>query len=155
MKRTLMLLAAGLVASVLAACASQPTVQITPAQFIQAACGPVQDAMDLLPDFADTIPASVADKVSKAMPMVDAACAAGATVSIATVADFANTVLPAADAVVQAAPATLITNDQKLQIGGAILLAELAVKTVSQVVQNEATAAGAASTADAEAASTQ
>ncbi|KAA0999046.1 hypothetical protein FVF58_42805 [Paraburkholderia panacisoli] len=68
--------------------------------------------------------------------MVTAACAAGATVSIANVQDFANTVLPAANAVVQAAPSTVLSDNQKLQIGGGISLAILAVDTVSAVAQN-------------------
>jgi hypothetical protein len=148
MQRTFMLLlAAGLFTAVVAGCASQAVGQITPAQYVQAACGPVQDALDLVPDFADTIPDDVAKKVSDAQPLVDKFCAAGATISFDTVLDFANTVLPAADAVVQAAPASLLSNDRKLQIGGAILLAELAVKTVTAIAQNEAALATSAADA--------
>jgi hypothetical protein len=118
-------------------------VKLTPTQFFAAACTPVQQALALAPSFSLTLPASVEADVQKATPMVNAACAAGATVSITNVQDFATTVLPAANAVIQAAPAGLISDADKQRIGGGIALAILAVDTVVAVAQNAAAAAGA------------
>lgn len=151
MKRILMLLAAGFVALAFSACGTattgtvvMPKITITPAQFFTAACEPVQQALALASMFSDTLSPAVEQQVSDATPMVKAACAAGATISIANVKEFGDTVLPAAAAVVNAAPATMISSSDKLKIGGAIALAELSVDTVAAVVTN-ATAAQAAS----------
>lgn len=140
MKKLFAALAVGIVASMLAACgtnpAAVPKITITPAQFFTAACEPVQQALALAPLFSDTLTPAVEKQVSDSTPMVKAACAAGATISIANVKQFGDTVLPAAAAVVSAAPATMISSSDKLKIGGAIALAELSVDTVASIVTN-------------------
>jgi hypothetical protein len=151
MKRFFSLLAVGFAAFALYACGTAPTVKLTPAQFFAIACPPVQQALALAPTFSLTIPAPVLSQVALAQPVVSEFCAAGATVSVASVSQFANTAFPAASAVVDAAPVTVLSADKKAQIEGAIGLAQLAVDTVTDVVQN-AQAAAAASGASAAAA---
>ncbi|CAB3731268.1 hypothetical protein [Paraburkholderia rhynchosiae] len=143
MKRLSMLLAAGLVASALAACGTQPTVKLTPAQFVAIACPPVQQALALAPTLTATIPPSAQAQIAEATPIVNAACAAGATVSTDTVAKFATTVFPAASAAVRAAPASVLPDDRKAKIEGALALATIAVDTVTAIASNAAAATSA------------
>lgn len=145
MKRFLSLLAVGFVALAFSACGTSPTVKLTPVQFFAIACPPVQQALALAPTFSLTIPASVLAQVALAQPVVTEVCTAGATVSVASVSQFANTAFPAASAVVNAAPATVLSDNKKAQIQGALGLAQLAVDTVTDIVQN-AQGAAAAST---------
>lgn len=143
MKRFFSLLAVGFVTFAFSACDTVPTVKLTPVQFFAIACPPVQQALALAPTFSLTIPATVLAKVALAQPVVDEFCAAGATVSVASVSQFANTAFPAASAVVNAAPATVLADAKKAQIQGAIGLAQLAVDTVTDIVQNSQAAAAA------------
>jgi hypothetical protein len=153
-----MLLAAGLLLPVafLAGCnGTAPTApKITPAQFVAIACPPVQQALALAPTVTALSATAQAD-VTAANKVVTAACAAGATVSVATVGQFAQTVLPAASQVVNAAPDSLFSADataaaqKKAAITGGIALATLAVDTVVAVQANAAAAASSASAASA------
>lgn len=143
MKRYLALLAVGFIALACSACNTTPPVKLTPAQFFAIACPPVQQALALAPTFSLTIPATVLAQVALAQPVVSQFCASGATVSVASVSQFANTAFPAASAVVEAAPASVLSADKKAQIEGAIGLAQLAVDTVTAVVNNAQAAAAA------------
>ncbi|MGI4813917.1 MAG: hypothetical protein ACRYG5_02390 [Janthinobacterium lividum] len=136
MKRTFMLLAAGILTLAFAACSAVPAAKMTPAQFVAVACPPVKQALALAPIVGASLSATALSDVGKATPIVDAACASGATVSTATVSQFAATVLPAASAVISAAPASVLSDDQKTKIQDAIVVAELAVATVTAVTQN-------------------
>ena len=154
MKKLFAAFAACLVTSIalLSGCASTgsaPTVpKITPAQFFVAACPPVKAALAMAPMFADTLSPTVEADLAKAEPMAFAACKSGATVSVVNVQQFSDTVLPAASAVVQAAPASLVSDADKAKISGAIALAQLAVDAVSAVAQNaQAASAGSAASA--------
>lgn len=144
MKRNLMLLAAGFVALSLAACnGTVPTApKLTPAQFVAAVCPSVQQAFTLAPTMTALIPADGQAKIADAKPIVDAACAQGATISTDTPAKFVATVFPAVSVVVGAAPDSVLDANKKQQIQGAILLAELGVGMVT-AVQNAAPAASA------------
>ncbi|MFM0044150.1 hypothetical protein [Paraburkholderia sediminicola] len=155
MKKLVAALAVGIVASVLAACGTQPVVKLTPAQFAAIACPPVEQALALAPTFALTIPADVQAKVADATPIVTAFCAAGATVSVASVSTFANTVLPAASAVVSAAPANVLDANTKAQIEGGIALAQLGGATVTAIAENAAAAQAASAPVAASAAASQ
>lgn len=148
MKRTLMLLAAGFVALALSACnGSAPTVpKLTPAQFVTAVCPSVQQAFTLAPSLTALIPADGQTKIADAKPIVDAACAVGATISTDTPAKFVATVFPAVSVIVGAAPDTVLDANKKQQIQGAILLAELGVGMVT-AVQNAASAPAASGAA--------
>lgn len=147
MKRNLMLLAAGFVALALTACnGTVPTVpKLTPAQFVAAVCPSAQQALLLAPSLTSLIPADGQKKIADAKPIVDAACAQGATISTDTPAKFVATVFPAVSVVVGAAPDSVLDATKKQQIQGAILLAELGVGMVT-AVQNAASAPAAAST---------
>lgn len=159
MRKFIAAVAVCLVASMLAACGSTPVVipkpTITPTQFFAAACPPVQSALALAPSFSATLSPTVEADVQLANPLVASLCAQGATVSVANVTQFANTAFPAANEVLQAAPSTLVSDTKKQQIGGAILLAQLAVDTVSAIVVNTTAAAPAASAASAPVAASQ
>ena len=139
-------LAAGVVASVafLAGCnGSAPAVKLTPAQFVAAVCPAVQPVFVLAPTLTALIPADGQAKIADAKPIVDAACAVGATVSTDTPAKFVATVFPAVSVVVGAAPDSVLPQTKKEQIQGAIALAELGVGVVT-AVQNAAAASAAA-----------
>jgi hypothetical protein len=140
MKRTLMLLAAGFVALALSACnGSAPTVpQLTPAQFFAIACPPVQQALTLAPTLGATIPASVQAQLPAATKLANTTCAAGATVSTASVQQFVSTAIPAANAIAQAAPDNVLAAAQKQKIAGFALLAKLVVDTATAIATNAA-----------------
>ncbi|WP_406867198.1 hypothetical protein [Paraburkholderia fungorum] len=143
-----MLLAAGLVASVafLAGCnGSVPTApKLTPAQFVAAVCPSAEQALALAPTLTALIPADGQTKIADAKPIVDAACAVGATVSTDTPAKFVATVFPAVSAIVGAAPDDVLPQAKKSQIQGAILLAELGVGMVTAVAGASAPVAASA-----------
>lgn len=135
MKKLFAALAVGIVASMLAACGgTAPTApKLTPAQFVAAVCPSAQQAIALAPTLTALIPADAQTKVADAKPIVDAACAVGATVSTDTPAKFVATVFPAVSAIVGAAPDDVLPQAKKAQIQGAILLAELGVGMVTAV----------------------
>lgn len=139
--KKIMLFAAGLVAPVafLAGCnGSAPNVpKLTPAQFVAAVCPSVQQAFVVAPTLTALIPADAQTKIADAKPIADAACTAGATISTDTPAKFVATVFPAVSVIVGAAPDSVLSQNAKAQIQGAILLAELGVGTVT-AVQNAA-----------------
>lgn len=146
--KKLMLLAAGLVASVamLAGCnGTAPTVpKLTPAQFVAAVCPSVEQAFTLAPTLTALIPADAQTKIAAAKPIADAACAVGATVSTDTPVKFVATVFPAVSVIVGAAPDAILDQHTKAQIQGAILLAELGVGTVTAIANAPAASAPAA-----------
>lgn len=138
MKRTLMLLAAGLVALTFAACGTTQPVKITPAQFFAIACPPVQQALTLAPTLGAAIPASVQTQLPAATKLANTTCAVGATVSTASVQQFVSTAIPAANAIAQAAPDNVLAPTQKQKIAGFALLAELVVDTATAIATNAA-----------------
>ncbi|MFM0155711.1 hypothetical protein [Paraburkholderia sediminicola] len=147
MKRTLMLLAAALVALTLAACGTTQPIKLTPAQFFAIACPPVQQALTLAPTLGAAIPASVQAQLPATMKLANTTCAVGATVSTASVQQFVNTAIPAANAIAQAAPDNVLSSDQKQKIAGFALLAELVVDTATAIATNAAAAQAASSSA--------
>lgn len=132
-------LAAGFAVLAFSGCTSNAPVKLTPAQFVAAVCPSVQQAFVLAPTLTALIPVDAQTKIADAKPIVDASCAVGATISTDTPAKFVATVFPAVSAIVGAAPDTVLDQNTKAQIQGAILLAELGVGTVT-AVQNAAAA---------------
>lgn len=144
----LMLLAAGLVASMLlAACGTTQPVKLTPAQFFSIACPPVQQALTLAPTLGTAIPASVQAQLPAVTKLANATCTDGATVSTSSVQEFVKTVVPAANAIAQAAPPNLLSDAQKQRIAGFALLSELVVDTATAIATNAAIAQAASAPA--------
>jgi hypothetical protein len=152
MKKLFAAIAVGMAALALSACVTQPTVKLTPAQFFAIACPPVQQALALAPTLGAAIPASAQSEVPVATKLANTTCAVGATVSTTSVQQFVSTAIPAANAIAQAAPDSVLSADQKQKIAGFALLAELVVDTANAIATNAA-AAQAASTAPATSAS--
>ena len=100
MKRFIMLLAAGIAASVLAACANAP--QLTFDQQVSIACGAAQGEIAVLK--ADSVfTGGAADTLKKTIePAIDKVCAAGATVTDASLQSIVNATLPLIKSLVDA-----------------------------------------------------
>jgi len=153
--KKLMLLAAGIVASIaFAGCAStssQP--QLTPAQIIAIACPPIEAAVTqfiTLDATMPTVPAAIASEalLNEVKAPVAAACTAGATISTTNVQAFATTVLPVLGTVAGTLPLPPTT---MAEVQAGLVAAEIAVGAAG-VVEQQIAAAQAANAASAPAA---
>lgn len=159
MFRKIAVVLAGVVALALfAGCASPGSApQMTPAQIFQIACPPVQAAITEFTALDASLPASaqtgvVETDLKLAAPVVAAACTAGATVSVANVTAFAQTVLPVLGTVAGTLPLPPAT---MAEVQAGLIAAEIAVGVAGTVESNiaAAKAANAAPAAPASAAS--
>jgi hypothetical protein len=104
MKRLTLFITSLCVAAVMVACATAPgAAKLTPAQIAAQVCPPTQAALTSLQALTG-LPAVAQTDLTKAKPMVDAVCAAGATVNIANLQTLASTGIPAIVTIVQASP---------------------------------------------------
>lgn len=111
--------------------------QLQPSQVLAIACPPVQASItqfEALDATLPTVPVAVKAKAAleKIQPAVTAACAAGATVSIANVQAFAQTVLPALGQVAGSLP---LPPAQLAQVQAGLVAAEIAVGAIGVVEQ--------------------
>ena len=127
MKRTIMLLAAGIAASVLAACAGAP--QLTFDQQVAIACGAAQGEIAILKAdnvFTGGAANTLANDVEPAIAKV---CAAGATVTDANLQSVVNATLPLIKSLVDASS---LPQDKKngadALIDSAVLAFNIAIK---------------------------
>lgn len=144
-KHLVVALAAAALVLFLSACASNAPKPLPPAQVFQIACPPIQAAIVQF----EAVDASLVGNAKaqaagaalvKIQPMVAAACAAGATVSVANVTAFAQTVLPALGTIAGTLP---LPPAQLAQVQAGLVAAEIAVGTAG-VVEAQMKAAQAA-----------
>lgn len=148
MKRNLMLVAAGLVASVLWACTGMPT--LTFQQQVALACSDGDAAINIMKDDG-VFSGGALDTLNKTVqPDLDKVCAAGATVTTVNLKNLANATLPLLKTLVSASN---VSQQYKSEANAAIDLTMLAVNT-AVALQTVAvpTAASGASAASAPAA---
>lgn len=158
MKRSVLKIAAmGLLGAValLAGCTStgglQP-ISLTPAQAVAIICPPLQTAITQGKSVLATLPAGdarvtqIEAAMTKANPVITAACTQGATVSIANIQDFSTTVLPALSAVASALP---LTSVQQQQAQAVIMSAEVTVGLALAIKANAGVIATSPSTSPA------
>lgn len=125
----------------LSAC-TQGVQTIPPGQILAIACPPVQAAIvqfEALDATLPNVPSAVKAKAAleQIQPTVTAACAVGATVSVANVQAFAQTVLPALGQVAGSLP---LPPAQLAQVQAGLVAAEIAVGAIG-VVQAQIQAA--------------
>lgn len=149
MKRTLMLLAAGLVASValLAGCnGSAPT--LTFAQQVSIACGAAKGEIAILQGDG-VFTGGAADTLTKTVqPAVSKVCAAGATVTKADLQTIVNTALPLAKSLVDSSslsPDKIKAADAAIDTG--VLAFNVAISVAPAVSSTAAPSGPAASSA--------
>ena len=142
MKRFFMLLAAGIAASVLAACAGAP--QLTFDQQVAIACGAAQGEIDILK--ADNVFTGGAGNTltNDIKPAIDKVCAAGATVTDANLQSVVNATLPLIKSLVDASS---LPQDKKngadALIDSAVLAFNIAIKLAPISTSAPAAAASA------------
>ena len=138
MKRFIMLLAAGIAASVLAACASAP--QLTFQQQVSIACGAAQGEIAILKAdnvFTGGAANTLANDVEPAIAKV---CAAGATVTDANLQSVVNATLPLIKSLVDASS---LPQDKKNAADAAIDTGVLAFNIAIQMAPTSTTASSA------------
>lgn len=156
MLRKFVLIALSAIATLgLAACATSgsstspsTSQQLTPQQVVAIACPPLQTALVQLQDIYATQAALGSESatkasagIAKAQPIVAEVCSVGAAVSITSVQDFANTVLPA---LAQVAGTLPLTPKQLSDVQTALLTAQVALGVYNVVQSQMAVSAPAA-----------
>jgi hypothetical protein len=138
MKRFLLAFPLILVTAVLVACATTGGQPLTPAQVAAALCTPVETAVSTItltvqqnPNDARMV--AVAAALTKAQPIITAACTAASTVTSDTVQALITQGLPAIGAILGTLP---LPAAQLANIQTDFILAEAAVNIVDVVVQN-------------------
>ena len=144
MKRFFMLLAAGIAASVLAACAGAP--QLTFDQQVAIACGAAQGEIDILK--ADNVFTGGAGNTltNDIKPAIDKVCAAGATVTDANLQSVVNATLPLIKSLVDSSS---LPQDKKNAADAAVDTAVLAFNIAVKLAPTSAPAPVAAASAPA------
>lgn len=143
MKRTIMLLAAGIAASVLAACASAP--QLTFNQQVSIACGAAKGEIAILKAdnvFTGGAANTLANDVEPAIAKV---CAAGATVTDTSLQSIVNATLPLIKTLVDASS---LPQDKKNAADAAIDTGVLAFNIAIQLAPTASVASPAPAAAE-------
>lgn len=128
MKRTFMLLAAGLAALAISACTTsgQPAAIKTPAQVAAQVCPAAQAAISSL-QLVNGLSTDAQLKLADTAPVVAAVCAAGATVHAVDLKTLAANGLPVILKVVNASP---LDDDIKTRIGLDLTVAQVVLSSV-------------------------
>ena len=142
MKRTLMLLAAGLAVLAISACTTsgQPARIQTPAQIAAQVCPAAQAAISSLQLVAG-LPTDAQEKLASAEPIVAAVCAAGTTVQAIDLKTLAANGLPV---ILKVVNASALDDDVKTRVGLDLTVAQVVLSSVlASLPPDVATASGA------------
>lgn len=135
MKRTLMLLAAGIAALAIAGCATVSSAD----KLAKQVCTPVQQTVTSLQSLQG-FNEDTAEKLDKAADIVNTTCAAVSAVDVSSLEKFSSTAFPALIDVVNA---TSWTDEKKQQIGLTLTAAQLVLNSIISSLPTQAETAAA------------